>query len=251
MNHFDLNISNFQFIQYGLVTLLLLAILGLFNLFLSKLGHKNVLINYVKRVLPAIQIFIFILYIFWFFLHNLKYNSLYYHFVILFILSILVGLCWSFFRDVVWGVIFKVENSLFSDQILKVGNHRGYIKNLGFRSLYLMEESGNLVKIPYSKISTRTIEEVNQGTIKIGYTFTLSTKYHSQKKLFMKIKEIILSHPYSSINQEPVIKILGIQDTKTDLEITIYPIEGSYSKSMEMSLKEHLLKYDMIQGTEK
>ncbi len=66
---------------------------------------------------------------------------------------LIIGIAWFFFRDFLAGVLLKAEKALEPGKLIKTPFAEGRIKKLGLRALELVNEAGENVKIPYSKLS--------------------------------------------------------------------------------------------------
>ncbi|MCB1192479.1 MAG: mechanosensitive ion channel [Leptospiraceae bacterium] len=243
MSNFEFDISHLSLWEYGLTGFILLIVLFLSGLFLEKLGHKNPLINRFKRLFPSFQIGFVLAYALWTISRVFVLNPLYYFLLSLSVLIVCTILGWNFLKDVLWGSIFKAENSFSHGSEIRIEGFEGVIKKLGFRSIQIMGEDGNVVRIPYSKISNQPIQEVNLDSGRVGHTFTIVTELGSPEEMIHKITNVILNHPYSSINQKPIIKMIKSDNDQILLEVTVFSLGGNYHNDIEASIKKEKLSF--------
>ncbi len=110
-----------------------------------------------KALLPVIELTAWIGYVFWG-VHILFGGHLYYDIVITVMIVLLVfAVAWFVFRDFLAGVLLKAEKSLTPGQTIRTPLGGGRIKRLGSRAVELINEQGETVRIPYSRLSNELL----------------------------------------------------------------------------------------------
>jgi small conductance mechanosensitive channel len=142
-------------------------------------------------------------------------------------------------KDLIAGVFFKSRNKFQIGDILEFENQKGIIKSLGHGSIELETGDGQTQFIPYAKIIfsiTKKSETTGQSS---GYSFLLETTSEKDTlEITNDIKKAIISLPWSSVQRMPLIN-LKEQTGKTSIfEITVYPVDSSFSGKIEKYVVE-------------
>lgn len=110
-----------------------------------------------KALLPVIELTAWVGYVFWG-VHILFGGHLYYDIVIgVMIVLLVLAVAWFVFRDFLAGVLLKAEKSLTPGQTIRTPLGGGKIKRLGSRAVELVNEQGETVRIPYSRLSNELL----------------------------------------------------------------------------------------------
>ena len=137
-----------------------LFVFGLFRLLARAarvLIRRKTLRSMILALLPVAELLIWIGYVFWGL--SILFGGLVYYDLILWVATVLLlgAFAWFVFRDFLAGVLLKAERSLETGRFIKAPFAEGYIRSLGARSLVLVNEKGEVVRIPYSRINKEMI----------------------------------------------------------------------------------------------
>ena len=133
-----------------------LFVFGLFRL-LARAGkvlfRRKTVRNWTLALLPFAELLIWTGYAFWGI--SILFGGFVYYDLILGVAAVLLLLAfaWFVFRDFLAGVLLKAEKSLEPGRFIKAPFAEGYIRSLGARSLVLVNERGEIVRIPYSRVN--------------------------------------------------------------------------------------------------
>ena len=133
-----------------------LFVFGLFRLLARAarvLIRRKTLRSTILALLPVAELVIWVGYVFLGI--SILFRDLVYYDLILWVVVVLLlgALAWFVFRDFLAGVLLKAERSLETGRFMKAPFTEGYIRSLGARSLELVNEKGEVVRIPYSRIN--------------------------------------------------------------------------------------------------
>lgn len=142
-------------------------------------------------------------------------------------------------KDLIAGVFFKSRNKFGIGDILEFENQKGIIKNLGPSSIEIETSDGQTQFIPYTKIIfsiTKKSETTGQSS---GYSFLLETANDKDVLETMnEIKTAIISLPWSSVKRMPLINLKEQTASSSIFNITIYPVDSSFSGKIEKHVVE-------------
>jgi small-conductance mechanosensitive channel len=159
----------------------------------------------------------------------------------LFLILILSGLLvfWFSIRDFIAGALFKMHKDFREKDIIQVDNFEGKIIEMGNRLLKIESDSGEVIYIPYSKLSQQTIIKVHPGEMVLSHAFTLSTgKNEKAEQLIDKIRFEVLSLPWASIKRPPIVEIIHEDDNSFIFEVKLFSLEKQYFFKMEQEIRK-------------
>jgi len=168
---------------------------------------------------------------------------------------LLVLLSWFVLRDIIAGVIFRLQHVPKINQSIRVipvndyrqgketadGNSHtiGRIVQLGITSLMLENEVGEQIKMPYSTVINRSIAQYEASEYIKSYEFTLQIpKSATKDKLVKSLREQILLLPWSSTKQPPVIQWQAENEQHYLFDILVYSLSTDYALQIENYLTQ-------------
>lgn len=233
--------QNWQDILIGFILLgILLFLLFRFFQYIFPLLLKNKkALRLVNRFLPFIETGSWLAFFSW---YTLKFYGQYniYTLVVLGIIIIIIFWISRFLmKELIAGVVFRVADRFREGDNLQTEQYTGTIKKLHFDCIEMEASDGQIIFIPYSKI-TGEISIKNESTGQTtAYTFKVETSDISDPDTFSnKIISLILSLPWSSVNNQPKITLIEQESDRYTFEVTCYPIDKSYAKKIEQKVQE-------------
>jgi small-conductance mechanosensitive channel len=157
-------------------------------------------------------------------------------FVIIIILVLYFS--WYALKDYVAGVVFKTSGDLFIGDNVRIDKYTGEIVKFAYRTLNLETIKGEIVYIPYSKITSNSIVKINLAEAIKSHTFKLIiNKPESLVNTIENIKNSIINLPWSSVKKKPGVYTLDETQNNIILDITVYAIEEGYFYDIENYIK--------------
>jgi small conductance mechanosensitive channel len=207
---------------------------GLSVLFKSK-KNSHLVQTYFPLVELISWLIFLVLYLFLFF----SIRSAFAYVLVGFIFFLLYFVMMFGMKDLIAGVFFKSRNKFRIGDILEFENQKGIIKSLGHSSIELETGDGQTQFIPYTKIIfsiTKKSETTGQSS---GYNFLLETTSDKDtQETTNEIKTAIISLPWSSVQRMPLINLKKQTDKTSIFEITVYPVDSSFSGKIEKYVVE-------------
>jgi small-conductance mechanosensitive channel len=210
--------------------------------FLSRLlnsipANKNIH-KLILRVFPIVEFAVWMALGIWI-MNNIFSDSPYYSIIIsaaIGIIALIIG--WYFLRDFVSGIILKTEIAFEINQRIKTPLAEGLLKKLGYRTIEIETDKGDIVKIPYTQIASNAINLQNTDSVMRGH----ETLLHLNASLPIqdvkeKIEKCILVLPWSSINRAPNISITEQNDVYNTFSIQFYAISHKHATYIAQQIK--------------
>lgn len=223
---------------------ILLAILILIFFRLLKFGLSVILkqkknSSLIRTYFPLVEliswIIFFVLYLFLFF--SIKSAFAYILVGIIFFLLYFVMIFGV--KDLIAGVFFKSRNKFIVGDILEFDGKKGIVKNLGHNYIEIETGDGQTQFIPYTKLIfsiTKKGESTGQSS---GYSFLLETASDKDVlEITKQIRTAIISLPWSSVQRMPLINLQKQSGSTSIFEITVYPVDSSFSVKIEKYIVE-------------
>lgn len=229
--------------------IIIVVIIGvLIYVFLKVINTLFIYINkkYTKwtrrfNLLPAIEFFIWLIYIFWA-IDFLFKNKFYYQYLVISLVFILVVfLAWFVVKDFIAGIVFKAQNDLQKNNSIQLGKTSGKIKSQHATHLKVETSSGQIVKIPYSKLNQEIISEASESTTVEEFKFKINVaKNKSKQDIEEKIRFLVINSPWSNLNVSPVIKFLSDNESTFTFEVLINTLNHKHMRLIEESITDQL-----------
>ena len=217
---------------------LLFLAFRLLNLLSKAFSGKKLIQTGVKGFFPVVELVAWLAFAFWgaliFFGDHLYYDLI----VGIMAVLLIVGLAWFVFRDILAGVLLKTEKSLEPGQLLKTPFVEGRIKKLGTRNLELVNQAGETVKIPYSRLSNELFILPPDDEDSLPHQLQLPIHSgQSPETVKKKIHEHLLAMPWV-INPPPVVEVKKNESGGHELHLTFYTHIRTHALIVEEKLRE-------------
>jgi len=225
-----------RFIGWGVAIFLLLRLL---RFLLPPLLHKEKPRRVLSRFFPVAELVVWLIFFSWFAILFSKTEEIYAYVVLAILFLMLFWIFRYWVKELIAGVVFRSSSHLKVGDILHFEDLKGTIRKFGNYSVDLETQDNQVIFIPYSKLAD-AVNIISEPTgLSQGYTFTLvCEKVEEQAELMHKIKATILASPWVSANRTPTIRLANQDSTSLEFEITVYPIDKSFTGKIENLVTE-------------
>jgi hypothetical protein len=217
----------------------LLVINYLFRKTLESIKRKNIVLDYLRRYLPVVELTAWSIFGVW--ILNLlfvgsKYN-LYLNFLLFILIFIFAG--WYFLRDFIAGVQIKSRFNLAKGQRFLAAQADGEIVRLGILTMTIKMSTGGDLIIPYAKLNQDTIQLNFHEKSETETRFTLElNKKINEKEMVRTMEELIINSAWCSHKSMPKVIMLAEEDGKRQYEITCQPTVNDGAKRIKALLQQ-------------
>jgi small-conductance mechanosensitive channel len=238
--------DHFDIIQFTLIFLLFLGamIFAFFRLFKYLIQFMRIPVRqreFLLKYLPAAELFFWITFLMW--ASQLLYSrgqiiSLV-PLLIFTIIIILLG--WFLLKDLVAGVIFRINNPYKINDYIHISGLSGKLISIGLQCLEIEDPQGRVIAIPYSKVAGNIISRAFPSQSILSHNFVLKINRVPETDIFSlteKLRKTILTLPWSAQKKEPKIEIADESKDFIVFRITIYSLDEIYFKKMEKHIEE-------------
>ncbi|MGK7394754.1 MAG: mechanosensitive ion channel domain-containing protein [Candidatus Cyclobacteriaceae bacterium M3_2C_046] len=208
---------------------------------LHRKGWANIGGQHIQKFLPGLEFVAWLIFIFWGLDYLLKAKS-YYPFLIISLVIILTGLiAWFLLRDIVAGVILRLQDGLVINQNIRFQHISGKIASLHLAHLRIVNQDGDAIKVPYSKISNEIIAEVagKDDVDQVDLQIRLK-KTFTREEYLERIRFLLLNAPWSSSKKPTFIQMKQEAQDYFLFSIKIHTLNTNHTALIEKYLKEKL-----------
>ncbi|MFO7655459.1 MAG: mechanosensitive ion channel [Bacteroidales bacterium] len=185
------------YIEVFAVGIALYLVLRFVSTYFCVITGKRKIRKIFLKVFPVIQMLLWFSFAFWAF-EQLFIGKVAYPVLTGSLIILMVGLFgWYFLRDFISGIILKAENAFEAGQQISTAEVSGTIKKLDYRSMGIVTCEGEMVKIPYSLLtSQKIVKPADTGNwVEQLLTLRISSDYPPEKiQNMLKIR--ILEMPW-------------------------------------------------------
>jgi len=222
-----------------IIAALIYLVLKVIKLVLKKLINQNSALYFMNNIMLAVVSILWLGYAFWT-LSFLFQEKIYYQYLVFTLILIIVALLtWYLIRDIVAGIIFRVKHNLRTGSYFRIGEFSGQIKNQHLTHLIILMEDGQPIRIPYSKIIDKSINElINSGVPEEQILHLQADSSLGRTNAESLIRSVVLNTAWSNPKDEPVIRFLKETEKGLYFEITHLSRNLKQMKFIEMGLDE-------------
>ncbi len=238
--NFTLDISYYNLLFFSITGLLLWGLMMLSHRLLFRLSKIN---HAWKRVqtqyFPVIQGFIWFVFGVCSLFMIFKSRSFVQALAIFFCLVFLVWISWFALRDLVAGLILRLQGAFPVNKRVSIKELNGRVRKLGSLSFELETYQGELISIPYSQVFHAIRIKPNQEEAVKSHSLTLVLpRKHSLSDTVEKVRLSILHAPWSSLLKKPHVEVLEETPDTFRLRLVLYSFQGLYFQK----IKEYVLR---------
>jgi len=233
----DLSFSTIIIYKLLFFAFLLFILFRIITYFIPVVIKKKKYSKLFKRNLPIMEFVIWLLFSIYSFKSLLAKNQ--YFAIVIFVVMLVIAIfsVRIFLKDYISGIIVKADTSIMLGDTITSSGFTGIITKFNYRTLELELQNKSSVKIPFTEILNNVLIREKQSQSISGYLFKVSTsKKQSIETLIKDIKQSIILLPWSSVKQEPVIKVVSETNNTYNLQLTVY----AYNKDMYFKIEKHI-----------
>ena len=243
------------------IFLVALGIALLFRLLhwgLQPLARRQTLWLRVSYLLMGVELLAWTGWLFWL-IRRLVLNEAVYEYFTIGVAFLLFGLLtWFLLRDVVAGIIFKLQHNLKLNQSLRVagtpvagtpvagtpvaGNSAtsitGRLLRLGITTIVLESTTGERIRIPYTKLINETVARYEASDVIKPFDVLLQVpKTMSKDRWITALYRQILLLPWASTKRTPVVQWQGEDEHHHTFDLRIYCLSDTQAHRIESHLR--------------
>ncbi|MDA3905983.1 MAG: mechanosensitive ion channel [Bacteroidales bacterium] len=238
-----LTFSNFELLFFSGLALLMFVVLFISKRFIPYLTKSESKKNLIKQYIAIFEVGIWSIFIIICIQQFSDSNKLYSWGLFLLLMLSAFWILWFSIKDFIAGALFKMNQDFKEKDIIQVNNFEGKIIEMSNRLFKIESDSGEIIYIPYSKLSNQTIIKVHPGEMVLSHAFTIkSNKSDKAETKIDKIRFEILSLPWASIKRPPKVEIIHEDESGYIFEIKLYSLEKQYFFKMEQEIRK---KFDV------
>jgi hypothetical protein len=230
----------FEFIAFILLIYFSLRVFAKLAGYIKSFSRLN---NIIKRILPLLDLITIVIIIFWLVV-KIFWGSDTLPLITASTAVIFIGLLgWFWGRDFVAGIILKSENYFEKNKMIKLNDKNGRIIKTTLRYLEYETDSGESIRVPYSKISRDYFSKLSPDEKYESHLITIPMNMIPDSiSLRESIRKKIYNSPWYLAGKEPVIEIDSSEEGRFKVKVNIYTIN---------SLHADLIRRELIEGIEK
>ncbi|MEQ9440229.1 MAG: mechanosensitive ion channel [Cyclobacteriaceae bacterium] len=227
------------FVRIGLSALALIAVFRGGHWLFRSLVRRQTYWRKGNFLLIGVEFFAWIVWLFWV-IHHWVADPVIYIYLTISLALILFGLLtWFLLRDMMAGIIFKLQHNLRFQQSIQVGETSGRLLRLGLTSLVLESASGEQRKIPYTRLINQTVTRYDASEVANSFDFQLQVPQTATKDVWLgRLKQQLLLLPWCSVKKPPTIYWQKEDADTFTFVVRAYTLNEQYAHRIENYLKE-------------
>ena len=144
---------------------------------------------------------------------------------------------WRVFRDYLAGVVLRTEAAWQVGDLIRVGEEEGTVAHLGHRTLQLQRPDGDLVHVPWSRISSDLLVRRHAEGDVVRHTFVVDCpENRSPSEVALRVEETVLLNHWCSAGHEPAIKVRA----DGSIQVTVHALTEARIPEVEASVRSSL-----------
>ena len=243
-----------------IVLLVALGILLLFRLLhwlLRPLARRQTFWLRVSYLLMGVELLAWTGWLFWL-IRQLVHNEAIYAYFTVGVAFLLFGLLtWFLLRDVVAGIIFKLQHNLKINQAVRImgtaaggtpgtesvgtptsGTITGRVLRLGITTIVLESTAGERIKIPYTKLINESVARYEASEVIKPFDMQLSVpKSMTKDRWISTLYQQILLLPWASTTRTPVVQWQQEDEQCHVFDLRIYCLSDAQAYRVETHLR--------------
>jgi small-conductance mechanosensitive channel len=202
----DYNISKIPFyhlLLYVAFGILFLVVFYIINNYIIPLSKDKQYI--IQKYWQKIQIISWLVFSGLFFIALFRTNM----YITLIFTAVILGLGWSFWRNIFSGIIIKFNNQFKIGETISTDFATGELKTINLSQSELINDNGELVIIPNHKLRTSVLKHLYKKSDVQTHSFTVTP---SKKLSSEVIYQMALNCPFISANQKIEVERMNDQE---------------------------------------
>ena len=230
----------------ALIIFIFFAIVKLLN---RKIESRRFLKSRLERFLPIFEVITWLTFGSWVIIYFLEDQTWRDIFLLTLCAALLIIISWIAIRDIFAGIILRLDSSFNLNEWVKIKDLSGKIVKLGYRTFELETGAGEMVSIPYSRISGEIRTKPNVSEKVKGHSFVIElSKNRPIEETANKIKFTLANAPWSSLKKLPVVKFIKETQDNHQFEIIIYSMKVSHFQHIKQVLSELFSDLRIVEG---
>lgn len=247
MKEFNFLVNIFTFLV--IPALIIFAFFTVVKLLNKKVKSRRFLKSKLERFLPVFEIITWLIFSSWVIIHFLENPTWRAIFLLTLCVALLVIISWVAMRDIFAGIILRLDNSFNLNEWVKIKDFSGKIVKLGYRTFELETGTGEMVSIPYSRISGEIRTKPNVSEKVKGHSFIIRLpKNYPIEETAKKVKFTLANAPWSSLKKLPAVRFIKETQDSHQFEIIIYSMKVSHFQHIKQVLNELFSDMSMIES---
>lgn len=201
------------------VGLIILAFFRILELITKKMQLSRIMRSHTGKFLVAAEISAWLVYVVWALFYWLSAKSYFPYLIYSLVVVLVLLFSWFILKDIIAGIVFRFQGSHDPGSQFSVKEISGRIRKIGLTHLYILDDAGAVVRIPYSRLSSRIISET-RGTedahTRISFTIGIPSDGDNIPE---QIRHILLNCPWISPRSEPVIRIVRKNEGQYEIDV--------------------------------
>jgi len=221
----------------------LIVINILFRIALYRITQRNLALDFLKRYLTVFELLGWSAFTFWF-LDTLFASSPHKTIIhLIFLILVAFFISWFVLRDLISGVIIKARFNLMKGQKIRYGKLTGEIKKTGLLALYIRDDNGIDIIIPYTKVDQKEIRlnYRENGEVESSFTIELNSILNTEDTI-EKMEELIINSAWCSTRFKPKVQVMGKNKDKDQFQVICQPNSSDGIKKLKLMLMQNLEK---------
>lgn len=161
------------------IIIALSAMIGMrvIRLLIRQLMKKYSILKKLLNLMPLAGFIIWLILLFWA-INYLFQDKSYYNVIIISIIVVLsLTIGWFFLKDIISGVIFRMQNNYSHGEFVQFGKISGRLNEMQLTHISIHTTDGKSIKIPYSRLSNEII------------SLKLESKSYDHNRFIMNVKK--------------------------------------------------------------
>ena len=136
------------------------------------------------------------------------------------------------------GIILRLERRIRPGDSIQTDDDAGKLERFNFQSLAIMTDDGQLVHVPYSRITSNVIAQSTNQEKLMAHSFSLKvgTK-ESHQSVKERIVQLVISCPWTAVSHPVQVNASGAGEfkvtAKTIDNAVFYKLEGYVRKRLQ------------------
>lgn len=241
MDYFNPGVYFFNILFASLAAIFIFIFFRLFKYLIQFFKLPRATVEFINKYFPVTELIAWIFYLFWCIQYFFSRGLLITFVPLLVFIGLTLFLIWFALKDIIAGIVFKSLNFYKLNDTISVDNVSGKIVKLGQRMLQVENISGQIMSIPYSKLSGSFLIKSHPSQTLISHNFVIKIPLDDGEDIFRKIEDIkteIMLLPWSSQKKEPKIYVREENRDFMILALTLYSLDETYIQRTGKHLRD-------------
>lgn len=192
----------------------------------------------VSYLLMGAEFLVWTGWLFWVIRLLVRSDAVYVYFTMGIAFLLFGAVAWFLLRDVVAGIIFRLQHDLRANQSVQVADRAGRLLRLGATTLVLESTTGEQLKIPYTQLINQTVVRNEASDVVQSFDFLLQVpKTLSKDRWLRTLPEQVLLLPWASAQRRPVVQWQSEGPETHTFELRVHSLNAQHAQLIENHLR--------------